>query len=124
MYVAGNSYGMGYGNNTTWTFTVPANDANYTRQPNWSVSSQVTFSSPTSSVYDNIAGYVYVTHNGYTTTYYWFYLYGGGSTTQYCNSQSVTFSATAGDTVTLVIQNTRFDSNAVTEAGTPAVVNY
>ena len=124
MYVSGYSYGMGYGNYTTWSFTVPANDANYTRQANWSVSTQVTFSSPTSSVYDNIAGYVQVTHNGYTSTANWFYIYGGGSSTQYCSTQSVNFSATNGDTITLIIENTRFDSNAVTEAGVPTVVNY
>ncbi|HEV7488262.1 MAG TPA: hypothetical protein VGQ65_21515 [Thermoanaerobaculia bacterium] len=124
MYVPGYSYGMGYDNNTTWSFTVPADDANYTRKANWSASTQVTFSSPTSSSYDAIRGYVYVTHNGYTSVYNWFSLYGGGSSTQYCNNQSVSFSATTGDTITLVIENTRWDSNAVTEAGTPYILNY
>jgi hypothetical protein len=124
MYVSGYSYGMGFDNNTTWTFTVPADGNGYTRQANWSASTQVTFSSPTSSAYDAIRGYVFVTHNGYTTTYYWFNFYGAGSSTQYCYGQNVTFSATAGDTVQLVIENTRFDSNAVTEAGTPTVLNY
>jgi hypothetical protein len=126
MYVAGYSYGMGWDNNTTWSFTVPAdgNPSGYSRKANWSASTQVTFSSPTSSPYDEIHGYVYVTHNGYTTTYNWFYLYGGGSSTQYCSNQSVSFSATAGDTITLIIENTRFDSNAVTEAGKPTVLNY
>jgi hypothetical protein len=123
-YFPGYSYGMGWDNNTTWTFTVPADDSNYTRKANWNVSTQVTFSSPTSSAYDNIRGYVYVTHNGYTTGYNWFYLYGAGSSSQYCNNQSTTFSATNGDTITLVIENTRWDSNAVTEASTPVVLNY
>ena len=72
MYVSGYSYGMGYGNKTTWSFTVPADGGDFTRKPNWSVSTQVTFSSPTSSVYDNISGYVQVTHNGYTPTSTWF----------------------------------------------------
>jgi hypothetical protein len=121
-YYPGYSYGMGWDNNTTWSFTVPANS--YGWKPNWSVSSQVTFSSPTSSAYDEIHGYVYVTHNGYTTSYNWFYLYGAGSTAQYCSNQSTTFSATTGDTITLVIENTRFDSSAVTEASTPTIVNY
>jgi hypothetical protein len=124
MYVAGYTYGMGYDNHTTWSFTVPADGESYTRQASWSVSTQVTFSSPTSSVYDNIRGYVFVTHNGYSTLYNWFYLYGSGSSTQYCNTQNVTFSATTGDTITLIIENTRFDANAVTEAGTPVVINY
>jgi hypothetical protein len=122
MYVSGYSYDMGWDNKTTWSFTVPANANGW--KANWSVSTQVTFSSPTSSVYDNIRGYVQVTHNGYTPTSNWFYLYGGGSSTQYCNGQSASFSATAGDTITLIIENTRFDSNAVTEAGIPTIVNY
>lgn len=122
MYVAGYSYGMGWDNNTTWSFTVPANS--YGWKANWSVSTQVSFSSPTSSPYDNIRGYVYVTHNGYTSTYNWFYIYGGGSSSKYCDTQTASFSATTGDTVQLVIENTRFDSNAVTEAGTPYIVNY
>jgi len=122
MYVSGYSYGMGWDNNTTWSFTVPDNA--YGWKANWSVSSQVTFSSPTSSAYDNIRGYVYVTHNGYTSSYSWFYLYGAGSTAQYCYNQSASFSATTGDTITLVIENTRWDSNAVTEAGIPTIVNY
>ncbi len=124
MYVSGYSYGMGYDNNTTWSFVVPADGNGYTRKANWSVSTLVTFSSPTSSVYDNIRGYLQVTHNGYTSTSNWFYLYGGGSSTQYCANQSMTFSATAGDTITIIIENTRFDSNAVTEAGIPVVLNY
>ncbi len=124
MYVAGYTYGMGYDNHTTWSFTVPSDSGSYTRQANWSASTQVTFSSPTSSPYDNIRGYVSVTHNGYTTYYNWFYLYGGGSSSQYCSSQNVSFSATTGDTITLIIENTRWDSNAVTEAGTPVVLNY
>ena len=123
-YFPGYSYGMGWDNNTTWSFTVPADDANYTRKAHWSVSTQVSFSSPTSSPYDEIHGYVYVTHNGYTSTYNWFYIYGGGSSSQYCNNQSTTFSATNGDTITLVIENTRWDTNAVTEASTPTVLNY
>jgi hypothetical protein len=115
---------MGWDNSTTWSFTVPADDANYTRKAHWSVSTQVTFSSPTSSPYDEIHGYVYVTHNGYTTTYNWFYVYGGGSSSQYCDTKSTTFSATNGDTITFVIENTRFDSSAVTEASTPIALNY
>jgi hypothetical protein len=113
---------MGYDNNTTWTFTVPDNA--YGWKANWSASTQVTFSSPTSSVYDNIRGYVLVTHNGYTSVYYWFNLYGGGQRTQWCDTQNVSFSATTGDTIQLIIENTRWDSNAVTEAGIPYVVNY
>jgi len=124
MYVAGYSYGMGFDNYTTWSFTVPADGGSYTRQANWSVSSQVTFSSPTSSAYDGIRGYVTVTHNGTPTYYNWFYLYGNVSSTQYCNPQSLSFSATNGDTITLSILNTRWDSSAVTEAGTPVIVNY
>ncbi|HEV7428758.1 MAG TPA: hypothetical protein VGQ46_20575 [Thermoanaerobaculia bacterium] len=123
-YVPGYSYGMGYDNNTTWSFTVPADGGDFTRKANWTANTQVTFSSPTSSVYDNIRGYVYVTHNGYTSVYYWFNLYGGGQRSQWCDTQTVSFSATAGDTVQLIIENTRWDSNAVTEAGTPYVVNY
>ncbi|HEV7570662.1 MAG TPA: hypothetical protein VGQ21_04105 [Thermoanaerobaculia bacterium] len=126
MYIAGYSYGMGYDNKTTWSFTVPAdgNPTGYARKANWSATTQVTFSSPTSSAMDEIHGYVYVTHNGYTTTYNWFYIYGGGSSSQYCDNQTVSFSATAGDTIELIIENTRFDSNAVTEAATPVVLNY
>jgi len=122
MYVSGYSYDMGWDNNTTWSFTVPANS--YGWKANWSVSTQVSFSSPTSSPYDNIRGYVQVTHNGYTSTSNWFYIYGGGSSTQYCNSQSASFSATTGDTITLIIESTRLDSNAVTQAGIPTVLNY
>jgi hypothetical protein len=121
-YIPGYSYGMGWDNNTTWSFTVPDNP--YGWKANWSVSTRVTFSSPTSSAYDNIRGYVYVTHNGYTSSYGWFYFYGAGSSAQYCYNQSASFSATTGDTITLVIENTRFDSNAVTEAGTPSIINY
>ncbi len=124
MYVSGYSYDMGWDNHTTWSFTVPADSGSYTRQANWSATTQVTFSSPTSSAYDNIRGYVQVTHNGYTTNYNWFYLYGAGSSTQYCSGQTVSFSATTGDTITLIIENTRWDSNAVTEAGIPTVLNY
>lgn len=124
MYVSGYSYGMGFDNYTSWSFTAPADSGSYTRQPNWSVSAPVTFSSPTSSAYDNIGGWVQVTHNGYTTTYNWFYFYGAGSSTQYCSGQTASFSATAGDTITLLIENTRWDSNAVTEAGIPTVLNY
>jgi len=125
-YYPGYSYGMGYDNSTTWSFTVPAdgNPSWFTRKAHWSASTQVTFSSPTSSASDEIHGYVYVTHNNYTTTYPWFSFYGAGSSSQYCYNQNVTFSATAGDTITLVIENTRWDSNAVTEASTPTVLNY
>jgi hypothetical protein len=124
MYVAGYTYGMGFDNRTTWSFTVPADDQNYTRQASWSASTHVTFSSPTSSYYDSIRGYVSVTHNGYPTYYNWFYFYGSASSSQYCDTQNVSFSATTGDTITLIIENTRFDTNAVTEAGTPIVLNY
>ncbi|HEX7680692.1 MAG TPA: hypothetical protein VF713_21335 [Thermoanaerobaculia bacterium] len=121
MYWAGYTYGTGY---TLWTFTVPANSDNYVRQPSWSVSTPVTFSSPTSSVFDNIQGYVMVMHNGSTTVYNWFSLDGNTSSSQYCSTQNGSFSATTGDTITLYIQNSRWDSNAVMEAGTPVVVNY
>jgi hypothetical protein len=67
---------------------------------------------------------VSVTHNGYPTYYNWFYLYGSASSSQYCSPQSVSFSATTGDTITLIIENTRWDTNAVTETGTPVVINY
>jgi len=126
MYVPGYSYDTGWDNYTTWSFTVPADDPpnGYVRKSNWSARTQVTFSSPTSSPYDNIRGYVQVTHNGYTTTYNWFYIYGGGSSSQYCDGQSVNFSATNGDTISLIIESTRLDSNAVTQAGIPSVLNY
>ncbi len=124
MYVSGYSYAMGFDNYTTWSFTVPADGNGYAIQANWSASTMVTFSSPTSSTYDGIRGYVSVTHNGTLTTYNWFYLYGNTSGSQYCSNQNVSFSATTGDTITLSIYNTRWDTNAVTEAGIPYVVNY
>ncbi len=124
MYVAGYTYGMGFDNYTTWSFTVPADSGDYTRRANWNASTQVTFSSPNSDTYDGIRGYVCVTHNGTPTYYNWFYLYGNTSSTQYCSNQNVSFSATNGDTITLIIENTRWNTTAVTEAGTPVVVNY
>jgi len=124
MYVAGYTYDMGFDNHTIWSFTVPADGNGYVRQSTWSATTYVTFSSPTSSTYDGIRGYVSVVHNGSLTGYNWFYLYGNTSSSQYCSPQSVSFSAATGDTVTLSIENTRWDASAVTEAGTPVVINY
>lgn len=83
----------------------------------------MTFNSPTSSAYDGIRGYVTVTHNGTDTNYSWFSLYGNYSSNRACDAQDVTFSATTGDTITLSILNTRWDSNSVTQASIPVVFN-
>jgi hypothetical protein len=121
--ISGYTYDMGFDNYTVWSFTVPANDTNYVRKAAWSARTIVTFNSPTSSAYDGIRGYVGVTHNNVETLYTWFYLYGNTSSSQSCAAQEVTFSATNGDTITLYIKNTRWDSSAVTEASTPVVFN-
>ena len=120
--LSGYTYDMGFDNYTTWTFTVPGSGS-YTPYAYWSARASVTFSAPNTSPYNGIRGYVAVTHNNSTTYYDWFYVYGNTSSAETCVSHDVFFSATNGDTIALIIENTRWDSDAVTEAAIPIVFN-
>lgn len=127
--IAGYDHGFGSRNYTTWTYTIPADgtpiNANqtYYKLPNWAASVWVDFSSPNQSYYDNMTGTVTVTHNGVNTWYTIFSFSGNVSSSQSCARQDVTFSATNGDTITITISSTKFNSNAVIKASLPVVFN-
>jgi hypothetical protein len=120
---SGYSLGPGWTNDTTWTFTVPS-DA--TVLSTWDFWTFVTFSSPTSSFYDNITGTVGVSHNGSVRYYSWFAVYGNQSSSLDCSRKDINLTSDdihAGDTVSLTISVTRLDSNAVTIAAVPQGAN-
>ena len=127
--VSGYEHGFGSRNYTTWTYTIPANGTTinngytYSRLPNWSVTVFVDFNSPNQSANDNVTGTLTVTHNGVNTWYNIFSFYGNTSSSQSCTRQDASFSATNGDTVTITIYSTKFNSNATIRASLPFVFN-
>ncbi len=128
--VSAYDHGFGSRNFTTWTYTIPANGTTINRgdtfniRPTWSATVWVDFSSPNQSYYDNVTGTLVVTHNGVNTWYTIFSFYGSSSSSQSCTRQDVNFSATNGDTITITISSTKFNSNAVIKPSIPFVFNY
>ena len=120
--VSGYDFGTGYGD-ATWTFTVPQNDANYTRLSNWDVAIFVDFDSPQQTFYDSIQASVTVTHNGSPVTTTIVSLYGSSASTQACTRYDASFSATNGDTISIRYSTVKWGTGATVRASVPTVFN-
>ena len=90
-------------------------------QPSWSVDLRyVEWSDPNNSIYNTLSATVSITHNGSTTSQTFYSI--NGTTSQSCALSSyATFSATTGDTITVTINATIYNSNVTAQVGAPHV---
>jgi hypothetical protein len=102
----------------TYSFVVGPNEPAYSR---WSVDLRyVEWSDPNASIYNTLSATVSVTHNGSTTSQT-FYNINGTVAKSCARSSAATFYATNGDTVTVTINTTIYNSNVTAEVGTPTI---
>jgi hypothetical protein len=101
----------------TYSFTVGANDP----IGNFEVDLRyVEWSDPNSSIYNTLTATVSVTHNGSTTSQTFYSL--NGTDSKSCQlSDTGFFSATNGDTITVTINTTIYNSNVTAQIGAPLI---
>jgi opacity protein-like surface antigen len=111
------SFGTG-SSSATYTFTIGASDPVASR---YEVDLRyVEWSDPNASIYNTLSATVSVTHNGSTTSQT-FYSINGTVTKSCALSNSATFYATAGDTVSVTINTTIYNSNVTAQVGAPLI---
>jgi opacity protein-like surface antigen len=111
------SFGTG-SSSATYTFTVGANDpvsSSYDVDLRY-----VEWSDPNASIYNTLTATVSVTHNGSTSSQT-FYSINGTVTKSCALSNYTTFYATAGDTVSVTINTTIYNSNVTAKVGAPLI---
>lgn len=105
----------------TYSYTVGANDP-IVDSNNWEVDLRyVEWSDPNASVYNTLSATLSVTHNGSTTSNTFSSI--NGTTSQNCTSPYATFSAVAGDTITVTVNTTIYNSNVTARVGAPMLFN-
>lgn len=121
---------------TLWCYSTPAlqfgtgsSSATYSFVvgPNDPVSNNMTvdlryveWSDPNASIYNTLTATVSVTHNGSTSSQTFYSI--NGQTTQSCALSSyATFSAAHGDTITVTINTTIYNSNVTAQVGSPKI---
>ena len=106
----------------TYSFTIGANDP-ILNANNWQVDLRyVEWSDPNSSIYNTLSATVSVTHNGSTTSNTFFSI--NGTNTESCALSSyAVFSAVAGDSITVTINTTIYNSNVTAQVGAPHIFN-
>jgi hypothetical protein len=103
----------------TYSFTLGPNDP--INNNNWNVDLRyVEWSDPNSSIYNTLTATVSVTHNGSTTSQT-FYSINGTQTKSCALSDYATFNATNGDTITVTINTTIYNSNVTAKVGAPVI---
>jgi hypothetical protein len=98
-------------------------DGDYILDPDyWTASTFVYFNSPNATLYDFVELFAVVTHNGNNTRYSLFFWDGTMGSLNGCGEHYGTFSASAGDTITIEIGawNT---GNATIQASFPRIFN-
>ncbi len=102
----------------TYSYTLGANDpvsSNMTADLRY-----VEWSDPNASIYNTLTATLSVTHNGSTSSQT-FYSVNGQNTQSCALSSYATFSAVAGDTITITITATIYNSNVTAQVGAPYV---
>jgi hypothetical protein len=91
---------------------------------NWYATTHVDFTSPSASAYDYIALWAVVTHpNGQFTQTSLFFWSGTSGSHSGCPEVGGSFSASAGDTVTIMLQGVNGSGTATIRAGVPHISN-
>ena len=113
------SFGTG-SSSATYSFVIGANDP----AGNMDVDLRyVEWYDPNNSIYNTLTATVSVTHNGSTTSQQFYSI--NGTTSKSCQlSNYASFSAQAGDTVTVTINTTIFNSNVTAKIGAPLIFAY
>lgn len=102
----------------TYSFTLGPSDPVGT---SWDVDLRyVEWSDPNASIYNTLTATVSVTHNGSTTSQT-FYSINGTVSKSCALSNYATFNATTGDTITVTINTTIYNSNVTAKVGTPYI---
>lgn len=107
---SGFSYGMGWVNKITYTFTI---GPNYPVLETWSADAFIEFNDPNDSIYNKIEIWAIVLHTNGTSTWYQLFSHSGPMGDIDCTRQGGNFSATQGDTVTIEITSTKWYSNTI-----------
>jgi hypothetical protein len=103
----------------TYSFTIGPNDP--INNNSWEVDLRyVEWSDPNQSIYNTLSATVSVTHNGSTTSHTFYSI--NGTDTQSCALSSYSpFNATNGDTITVTINTTIYNSNVTAQVGAPLI---
>ncbi|MDQ3282506.1 MAG: hypothetical protein M3Q69_13985 [Acidobacteriota bacterium] len=97
----------------TYSYTIGANDPILAT---WDADIRyVEWYDPNNSIYNTLTATVSVQHNGVTTSSTFLNI--NGTTSKSCSLEGGTFSAVAGDTVTVTINATIFNSNVTAQVG-------
>lgn len=105
---------FGTGTSTvTYSYTIGSSDPVLTT---WAAELRyVEWSDPNNSIYNTLVATVSVTHNGSTTSNTFLSI--NGTTSRSCSLESGGFSATTGDTITVTITTTIYNSNVTAQVG-------
>jgi hypothetical protein len=106
----------------TYSFIVGASDP-IVDSNNWEVDLRyVEWSDPNASMYNTLSATLSVTHNGSTTSNTFYSI--NGTTSQNCALSSyASFSAVAGDTITVTVNTTIYNSNVTAQVAAPILFN-
>jgi hypothetical protein len=116
---AAKQFGTG-SSSATYSYTLGTSDP-IVDSNNWEVDLRyVEWSDPNASTSNTISATVSVTH-GSTTSNTFFSI--NGTTSQNCTTPYASFSAVAGDTITVTINTTIYNSNVTARVGPPMLFN-